>query len=160
MLSLFVFFFFSSRRRHTRCSRDWSSDVCSSDLHRRCCDIEFVRPRGLDVAATPVFVEHVEAMMGLAVAPLTEPRWKSLALWVLNKGISWRHDTSREHLLYSERELEKIGRMRTLHQTKAARQRQKQERDQAIKAEKVAAKRARELAIKAMKAAAKEQRRT
>src|SRR3990172_12194399 len=26
-------FFFSSRRRHTRCSRDWSSDVCSSDLH-------------------------------------------------------------------------------------------------------------------------------
>src|SRR2546422_3452162 len=31
---VFVFFFFSSRRRHTRCSRDWSSDVCSSDLHR------------------------------------------------------------------------------------------------------------------------------
>src|SRR5207302_2720961 len=28
----FVFFFFSSRRRHTRFSRDWSSDVCSSDL--------------------------------------------------------------------------------------------------------------------------------
>src|SRR2546429_2661509 len=27
-----TFFFFSSRRRHTRCSRDWSSDVCSSDL--------------------------------------------------------------------------------------------------------------------------------
>src|SRR2546429_5949867 len=27
-------FFFSSRRRHTRCSRDWSSDVCSSDLRR------------------------------------------------------------------------------------------------------------------------------
>src|SRR5256884_8312201 len=26
------FFFFSSRRRHTRCSRDWSSDECSSDL--------------------------------------------------------------------------------------------------------------------------------
>src|SRR5690554_1237276 len=27
-----VIFFFSSRRRHTRCGRDWSSDVCSSDL--------------------------------------------------------------------------------------------------------------------------------
>src|SRR2546429_5014641 len=26
-------FFFSSRRRHTICSRDWSSDVCSSDLN-------------------------------------------------------------------------------------------------------------------------------
>src|SRR5439155_3372190 len=29
------FFFFSSRRRHTRWPRDWSSDVCSSDLLRR-----------------------------------------------------------------------------------------------------------------------------
>src|SRR3712207_7094260 len=29
---IFVFFFFSSRRRHTRYWRDWSSDVCSSDL--------------------------------------------------------------------------------------------------------------------------------
>src|SRR5215207_9568243 len=28
------FFFFSSRRRHTRSTRDWSSDVCSSDLLR------------------------------------------------------------------------------------------------------------------------------
>src|SRR3712207_8545607 len=28
-------FFFSSRRRHTRYWRDWSSDVCSSDLGRR-----------------------------------------------------------------------------------------------------------------------------
>src|SRR6266496_4677785 len=31
-LFLFLFFFFSSRRRHTRSLRDWSSDVCSSDL--------------------------------------------------------------------------------------------------------------------------------
>src|SRR2546429_2078689 len=31
MPTMYVFFF-SSRRRHTRCSRDWSSDVCSSDL--------------------------------------------------------------------------------------------------------------------------------
>src|SRR3712207_7178513 len=29
----YIFFFFSSRRRHTRYWRDWSSDVCSSDLH-------------------------------------------------------------------------------------------------------------------------------
>src|SRR6195952_6037348 len=27
-----MLFFFSSRRRHTRCLSDWSSDVCSSDL--------------------------------------------------------------------------------------------------------------------------------
>src|SRR5438445_6634533 len=31
----FIFFFFSSRRRHTRYWRDWSSDVCSSDLKVR-----------------------------------------------------------------------------------------------------------------------------
>src|SRR5581483_12098269 len=29
---IFLYFFFSSRRRHTRYWRDWSSDVCSSDL--------------------------------------------------------------------------------------------------------------------------------
>src|SRR6266702_8090453 len=32
---LCCFFFFSSRRRHTRWPRDWSSDVCSSDLFTR-----------------------------------------------------------------------------------------------------------------------------
>src|SRR5438128_6426562 len=35
MASSMFFFFFSSRRRHTRCYRDWSSDVCSSDLARQ-----------------------------------------------------------------------------------------------------------------------------
>src|SRR6266853_3644154 len=31
-MDTYVFFFFSSRRRHTRFDCDWSSDVCSSDL--------------------------------------------------------------------------------------------------------------------------------
>src|SRR6266508_4265961 len=47
-----VFFFFSSRRRHTRWPRDWSSDVCSSDLvvispdplHPEDLGIELLRP--------------------------------------------------------------------------------------------------------------------
>ena len=34
LLIVFFFFFFSSRRRHTRLVRDWSSDVCSSDLRQ------------------------------------------------------------------------------------------------------------------------------
>src|SRR5690349_22948134 len=38
------FFFFSSRRRHTRSLRDWSSDVCSSDLHRVASTAGCVRP--------------------------------------------------------------------------------------------------------------------
>src|SRR5439155_10546738 len=33
-VATFAHFFFSSRRRHTRWPRDWSSDVCSSDLDR------------------------------------------------------------------------------------------------------------------------------
>src|SRR3989440_2005466 len=35
ILLFYIFFFFSSRRRHTRSDRDWSSDVCSSDLGLR-----------------------------------------------------------------------------------------------------------------------------
>src|SRR5262249_58635941 len=35
------FFFLSSRRRHTRLVSDWSSDVCSSDLHRKLAAILF-----------------------------------------------------------------------------------------------------------------------
>src|SRR5206468_6801458 len=42
-------FFFSSRRRHTRSDRDWSSDVCSSDLDRPF-DFQFARRRFADDA--------------------------------------------------------------------------------------------------------------
>src|SRR2546426_12647809 len=43
-----VFFFFSSRRRHTRLQGDWSSDVCSSDLavFTRRVLLDAARPRG------------------------------------------------------------------------------------------------------------------
>ena len=112
----------------------------------------FVRPRGLDVAATPVFVEHVESMKGLTVPPLAQPRFNGLAMWMLTKGLSWRDDETREHLLYSERELEKIVRMRGLHETKAARERERKDREAALKALKVAAKEQR-------RAARREQRR-
>src|SRR5256884_6739444 len=43
-----VLFFFSSRRRHTRCSRDWSSDVCSSDLYFGTMGIPIVAGRGFE----------------------------------------------------------------------------------------------------------------
>src|SRR5205814_6798557 len=43
-------FFYSSRRRHTRCLSDWSSDVCSSDLYFT----------GLPVAINPPVVGSVE----------------------------------------------------------------------------------------------------
>src|SRR5437016_8529917 len=46
-----VLFFFSSRRRHTRLVSDWSSDVCSSDLHRTVCAGLADLPKGVKVRA-------------------------------------------------------------------------------------------------------------
>src|SRR5690348_17785601 len=46
---LFVYFFFSSRRRHTRWTGDWSSDVCSSDLPTAA--VRYERPR-IDTTST------------------------------------------------------------------------------------------------------------
>src|SRR2546428_1341252 len=42
-------FFFSSRRRHTRCDRDWSSDVCSSDLAARSARSDYARGRRVNL---------------------------------------------------------------------------------------------------------------
>src|SRR5207245_8701261 len=53
----FVFFFFSSRRLHTRCYRDWSSDVCSSDLRLR------RRDRGIPLSDPDAEVEVVAALL-------------------------------------------------------------------------------------------------
>src|SRR5215813_2517442 len=45
----FVCFFFSSRRRHTRCGRDWSSDVCSSDLEQEMLTADIAVPQPASV---------------------------------------------------------------------------------------------------------------
>src|SRR3712207_9299342 len=47
MFRSMFFFFFSSRRRHTRYWRDWSSDVCSSDLEWGITDAKVVNASGL-----------------------------------------------------------------------------------------------------------------
>src|SRR5215510_16047679 len=65
-LWVFFFFFFSSRRRHTRWPRDWSSDVCSSDLHGppgtpvRLEGREAIREYSRRVMASPVRLEDYE----------------------------------------------------------------------------------------------------
>src|SRR3989475_8815988 len=43
---MYAYFFFSSRRRHTRFDCDWSSDVCSSDLHA---DVRWLGPNSVEV---------------------------------------------------------------------------------------------------------------
>src|SRR5690554_1223784 len=62
-------FFFSSRRRHTRCGRDWSSDVCSSDLPK------IVPEKRLGTAYSLIFWVQNWGLMGV---PL-------LIGWVLEK---------------------------------------------------------------------------
>src|SRR6266704_6586150 len=55
-----IFFFFSSRRRHTRSKRDWSSDVCSSDL-ADVVDVEVLELDSVACAASYVWSEYVVA---------------------------------------------------------------------------------------------------
>src|SRR6266700_7014978 len=59
---LLFFFFFSSRRRHTRFSRDWSSDVCSSDLSYREHMQQFALMNHLDVWYYHLDVEAILAL--------------------------------------------------------------------------------------------------
>src|SRR2546430_13325885 len=56
-----LFFFFSSRRRHTRFDCDWSSDVCSSDL--------VPRPAGLVVKNGSNIRRRVSSSMPTPVSP-------------------------------------------------------------------------------------------
>src|SRR5690606_39809022 len=58
----FSLFFFSSRRRHTRFSRDWSSDVCSSDLIPATAGIDHT---GVVTKPSHVYAEHNRADLRL-----------------------------------------------------------------------------------------------
>src|SRR5437870_5901044 len=97
----FFFFFFSSRRRHTRWPRDWSSDVCSSDLFHKsriarapiATRIAGKRrknppPRGRDRFAAPQWMCNRECRVPRVARPghsgwqrpasIARNRWKSL----------------------------------------------------------------------------------
>lgn len=84
----------------------------------------FVRPHGLDVPATPIFVEQVEAMRTLTVPPPVRPRFERYARRWLEKAMPWRHEVGREHLVYSERELQSVLPMRASRAIKAMRKRE------------------------------------
>src|SRR5690606_40787014 len=64
--SFYYLFFFSSRRRHTRFSRDWSSDMCSSDLYDD--------PRATIVIADgKEFVAQCQDTFDVIIADSTDP---------------------------------------------------------------------------------------
>src|SRR5437868_13157643 len=65
---MFIFFFFSSRRRHTRSKRDWSSDVCSSDLREAVEGVDAVLGQELPVGADLVLLpgaNHLHTRFGM-----------------------------------------------------------------------------------------------
>jgi hypothetical protein len=103
---------------------------------------EFVRPHGLEVPATPIFVERVEAMEGLKVTQPAPLPFLSLARWMLNRLRPWRDDPRRELLAYAESELDTVRRMRASRQAKA-------ERERAAKKERARERAARETARQA-----------
>src|SRR5258707_10950389 len=72
LLILFLFFFFSSRRRHTRYWRDWSSDVCSSDLEEGLAAIPAAQGVDADGATGPAAGTGPDAIVLPAVARLDE----------------------------------------------------------------------------------------
>src|SRR3712207_6921064 len=87
LFSLYIFFFFSSRRRHTRYWRDWSSDVCSSDLRA-------TTHRWLPAGDEPLRTYVIEANSHIAPPKRYLSRYGQLL----------------EHAPYCERDLREIGR--------------------------------------------------
>src|SRR5690606_40768912 len=78
-----LLFFFSSRRRHTRFSRDWSSDVCSSDLERRSLD----DLKGMQAAAGgQAQSKEIEALGGSAASVAYPELYESLQRGVVEIG--------------------------------------------------------------------------
>src|SRR5690625_6783931 len=73
--SVLLFFFFSSRRRHTRWPRDWSSDVCSSDLSAGYSIIPSARGRGLATDALRALTDFGWGVPGLERIVLYVEPW-------------------------------------------------------------------------------------
>src|SRR3712207_8144810 len=89
----YLLFFFSSRRRHTRYWRDWSSDVCSSDLGRH---------TGMRLVIGMILAEP--RLCEVLVVDETET--------VACRGIIVVHDDSRLHTRSEERRVGKECRSR------------------------------------------------
>src|SRR2546427_11044025 len=87
-----MFFFFSSRRRHTRFDCDWSSDVCSSDLAKKV--VEFLQremkvnkirfPNTSSIGIKPVSKEGSERLIRAAIRYAIENNRRNVTL--VHKG--------------------------------------------------------------------------
>src|SRR5947199_8004811 len=88
-------FFFSSRRRHTRCLSDWSSDVCSSDLWE-----------------SASFAMRRPAVRFRSAPPLSEPKTPDFRLFRRSSGLYKESHAEPNRLPNPDdpRHLQKIGR--------------------------------------------------
>src|SRR5690606_40573064 len=82
------YFFFSSRRRHTRFSRDWSSDVCSSDLSNQIQTYAGYTPRAI--------VDYVDAA-----------GQRSFHAWRTELG--WARDTRNDFFMPTSGTYQRVG---------------------------------------------------
>jgi hypothetical protein len=80
---------------------------------------EFVRPNGLNVAATPRFVESVESMAALTPAAPRPAAFPSLWRWLAERAARTRDDERCERWVLSERELGSLHKLRESRQRKA-----------------------------------------
>src|SRR6185312_16712743 len=86
------FFFFSSRRRHTRSDRDWSSDVCSSDLRGTEAPMETVEPSEPAGTYAASGTRSEERRVGKECRSRWSPyhekkKEKNGAVWVVSGGV-------------------------------------------------------------------------
>src|SRR5699024_1700528 len=81
---IFLFFFFSSRRRHTRSKRDWSSDVCSSDLFWAS---DYLAQKAA-MAVLGLLVPPVVGMMLVAAGMSLAPTW-AMGAWMVFALVLW-----------------------------------------------------------------------
>jgi hypothetical protein len=94
----------------------------------------FVRPHGLEVPATTVFVDAVERMQGVAAAAPARGLMPAIGRRVLGMMIRRRHQPASERALYSERELAVMVRNRGIHERKQAREAERRAARDAAKA--------------------------
>ena len=79
---------------------------------------EFVRPHGLDRPATPIFVDQVEAMARLQVAPARSGSLEPVWSWLVERIARMRDEERVERWVLSPRELESARRIRDWRRTK------------------------------------------
>src|SRR5690606_8583905 len=105
-------FFFSSRRRHTRFSRDWSSDVCSSDLYaamrRRLSDREAQLARERAGARRAEAARSLEHLRPGDVIIVPSGRRSGLAV-VLDPGVGRRSDGPAPLVLTANRSVQRLS---------------------------------------------------